>query len=254
MSLKAIIVDDEIAGRSTLRILLGEYCTIVDIVAEAGNVREAAAAIKKYEPELVFLDIQMPGGNGFELFNHLTQINFETVFVTSYERYAINAIRFCALDYLLKPVDKNELNSAVQKAVKKLSDKKRTEEQYNILKENIFTKKIKKIIVPFRGNELVVGSDIITHANADSNYCYLIDNTGKSYHLARTLGDVEDFLRETGVFIRISRGILVNTVYISTHSRGEPMIIHMRNGDKFEVSRRRRAETREAIISGGNRP
>jgi two-component system, LytTR family, response regulator len=123
MNIKAIIIDDEKHGRENLAGILRSYCPEVELAGEAASVEEALSLIRKQTPDLVFLDIEMPGANGFQLLEHLQDFSFEVIFVTAYDNYAIKAIRFSAADYILKPVNRNDLQAAVEKVVVRIREK-----------------------------------------------------------------------------------------------------------------------------------
>lgn len=239
MKINSIIVDDEKNSREVLQTLLAKFCPEVNIVGEASSVRDAYEVISKTNPDLVFLDIEMPMGNGFSLLQKFDTIPFSVIFVTSYDHYAIHAIKFSALDYLLKPVETKELRSAVTKAV----SKKREVNCYiinllNNVNENLEDKKI-----PFHINGSVkfINTSSITHIEADSNYTNVFCE-GKKYTCAKTLKDFLDFLAQNKYFIQINKGTVVNLKHLKEYSKGDVFTITLTTGTIFISSRRRKPE------------
>lgn len=246
--IKAILVDDEINSRIVLRSLLKKYADKIDIVDEAKSVDEAYEAIKQHQPQLVFLDIQMPRGDGFSLLTKYDTVPFEVIFVTSYDKYAINAIKFSALDYLLKPVEINDLEDAILRAVKRINEKKSNRPQIiNLLHNLTNAPQEHKITVHLSDNVKLIEAKSILFIEADGSYCHVHTAHEGSYITSKYLKDFEDYLGENSTFIRINKSILLNTKYISKYSKGEPCIIEMANGQSFEVSRRKKQEILEEL-------
>lgn len=242
-SITAVIVDDESDSRFVLATLLNSYFTEVAIIGEAGDISEAFELINRVKPQLVFLDIQMPKGGGFDLLKKFGDIPFEVVFVTSYDQYAINAIRFSALDYLLKPVEVADLRLAVKRAVDQISEKRNNQAQVvNLLHSMDSLPESHKIAVHVADSvKLLEGQSIIT-IQGDGNYCSIQTDTGERFVCARYLKDFEEYFGPDSSFIRISKSILVNTEKIMRYSKGQPYMVEMANGEVFEVARRRKTE------------
>src|SRR5450432_65063 len=171
--IKAIIIDDEVHCLDTLNILISDYCPDVQIAEQCISAKKAIAAIETHKPDLIFLDIEMPVMNGFELLEHYSEIPFSVIFTTSYNQYAIKAIRFSALDYLLKPVDPKELVIAVGKA--STQKKLPTAEQFNMLIDQIRNRQtgFLKIAVPTSQGFELIPADQIIRLEADDNYTHL---------------------------------------------------------------------------------
>jgi len=237
---KAILVDDETHCIDTLEIVLKEYCPDVHILAKCTSANAALEAIRKQNPDIVFLDIEMPFMNGFEMLEQLDHITFATIFTTSYDQYAIKAIRFSALDYILKPVDPRELVSAVHKIQKQ--KQLPAAEQFEILfsrmqhKESVF----RKMAVPTSdGFELIVAENIL-RCEADDNYTYIYLNDKKKITVCRSLKEVEEQLRDFFYFIRVHHSWIVNMNEVTKYVRGEGGYLIMTDGTTVNVSRSRK--------------
>jgi two-component system LytT family response regulator len=202
--------------------------------------KKALAAIEKFNPELVFLDIEMPVMNGFELLEQFTQIPFSIVFTTSYDQYAIKAIRFSALDYLLKPIDPTELILAVQKVQsKKILP---SAEQFLMLlnqvrhKETGFT----KIAVPTAEGFELISADQVVLCEADDNYTHLVLKNKNRIIACRTLKEMEEQLQDFHFFVRVHHSYLVNLNEVTKYIRGEGGYLVMNDGSTVNVSRSRK--------------
>jgi two-component system LytT family response regulator len=248
--LKTIIVDDEHGNRQVLRSLLETHCKEVHVVAEADSVDSAYQAILNAKPNLIFLDIQMPTGNGFQLLEKFEEVSFDTIFVTSYDQYAINAIKFSALDYLLKPVDIAELKGAVEKAVKKAGEELRQQEFYQNLLNNIQPGvNDKKMVVHVNTKAILIQMSQVAYVEADSNYSFIHMMSGETYHTSKTLKEIEEFTVGLNRFIRINRSVIINVSYCAHYHRGEPFSVILKNDLCFEISRRKRPEVLEKLKS-----
>ncbi len=238
--IKAILVDDEVHCLDTLSILLKEYCPQVQILEQCRSAKSALAAIEKLKPSLVFLDIEMPGMNGFEMLEQFEEIPFAAVFITSYDQYAIKAIRFSALDYLLKPIDYKQLMAAVHKVErqKNLS----SNEQFQMLLNQVHHKDtgFKKIAVPTVEGFELIPADQILRCEADDNYTHLILKNKKKIVASRTLKEVEEQLQEFSYFVRIHHSYLVNINEVTKYVRGEGGYVIMTDGSTVNVSRKRK--------------
>lgn len=239
----ALIIDDEENNRDVLRTLLAKNCPDINLIGEAENADEAFLKITSLKPQLVFLDIMMPGKSGFDLLKMFHEINFEVIFVTAYDTYAISAFEFNALDYILKPISVAKLIRAVEKGVQKI--------QSNISDESI----LHFIQTLSDKNELVSRFSVHNHdkvifievsdisyieAKEDNTTLTLFNNA--HYYSSKDLVKYESVLREAGNFIRINKSVIINTHFIKGYSKGEPCIIDLKTGQCFEVSRRRKAE------------
>lgn len=241
--LNAIIVDDEQDGREVLFQLLGKYAPNVTVVGEAEDADIACKLIDELRPHLVFLDIQMVGKNGFSVLETCGEIDFEVIFVTSYEQYAITAIKFNALDYLLKPLDVDELKLAIEKAVKRIDSRLEYEERIkNLLKDLERNQAPTKIAVHLNDSVYIVNLNEVMYVEADGNYCRIVMEQKQVYLVTRMLKELEEYLGPQSFFVRISKSVLINMDFIVKYSKGEPCILTLKDNQHFEVSRRKKQE------------
>jgi|SRR6185312_41396 len=249
MKINALIIDDEESGRNVLKKLLVKFCPDVEVVGTAGNVNDGHSLCLQKKPNLVFLDIQMPTGNGFKLLEKFEgNIPFNIIFVTGFDQYAINAIKFSALDYLLKPVDVSELKKAVARAIKITNEKVSNQVQIINLLNNVDpSAKEKKISVHTNDKVIVINVSDIFYIEADDRYCNLTTFAGEQYVITKTLKEFDEFFAESPFLVRISKSVVLNTNGIKAYSKEEPYEIEMKDGKLFEISRRKRQEVLEVI-------
>lgn len=232
-SLKAVLVDDELNARENLRYLLNDFCKQVDIVGEASNVDDAVNVIQKNQPDLVFLDIEMPEKNGFQLFNEFKEVNFQVVFITAYDHYAIKAFQVAAIDYLLKPIDIELLQKAVKKVEESLNFKK-SNDRIQLLKEN--KKKLQKIAIPYKNDYVILNINAIICIQADRVYSIIQTIEGKQYVASKKLSYYENLFQDEGTMVRVHRSWMVNTEHIELYSKREKQI-ELTTGELIPVSR-----------------
>jgi two-component system LytT family response regulator len=241
--ISTLIVDDEGHNRDNLRTLLKLHCPELKITGEAASSDEAFQEIKNHAPQLVFLDIKMPGKSGFELLKMFQEIRFEVVFVTAFDRYAIKAFEFGAVGYILKPIDVSKLKKTVEKAIEKI----KLNTHNNVVLHFVKTLSDANGLLnkfPVHHNDKVVFIEVadisFIEAKEDSTVLTLFDNS--HYYSSKDLGKYETVLEGAGNFIRINKSVILNTDYIKSYSKGEPCCIELKTGQSFEVSRRRKAE------------
>jgi two-component system LytT family response regulator len=236
--LRAIVVDDEPYCCESLITLLEDNHE-VQIIAVCHNGVDALSAIKKNSPDLVFLDVEMPWMNGFEMLEQLPQVNFEIVFTTSYDQYALKAIRYSAIDYLLKPVDNEELQRAIQRVVQR--SQKPIAQQLEILMQKFHhpSTPINKIALPTMEGLQMVPVESIISCESDSNYTILQLKGNKRVIVSRTLKEIEEFLAEHS-FIRVHRCYLANLNEIEKYVRGEGGYLVMSDGTSIDVARNKK--------------
>ncbi|HKR06745.1 MAG TPA: LytTR family DNA-binding domain-containing protein [Bacteroidia bacterium] len=240
--LKAIIVDDEHDNREALRAALSEYCPDVELSGTCESAEEGAQAIARLKPDIVFLDIQMPFMSGFDLLKKFPDPQFDVVFVTAYNQYAIKAIKFSALDYLLKPVDVDELRDAVNKALQK-----RNKEDYHLRMKSFIQNVsnhqagIGKISIPTMEGLLFIDHADIIRCKADDKYTEIFLVTDKKLFVSRTLGEIEEMLGNE-IFFRIHHSHLINLKYIERYIKGIGGQVVMKNGSVVDVSRKKKEE------------
>jgi two-component system LytT family response regulator len=220
--LSAILVDDEINARENLRFLLKDFCENINVLAEAANVDEAVIQIKKYKPQIVFLDIEMPQKNGFQLLKEFDEINFHVIFVTAYDSYAIKAFQVTAIDYLLKPIDVSLLEKAIKKAEKQIGNNSQGA-RINLLQEN--KKEITKIAIPYKSDYAIVNVNDILCIEADRMYSIIYTVKGKEFVVAKKLNYYETLFSSKEMFVRVHRSWIVNTNHIDTYSKKEKIVM-----------------------------
>lgn len=238
--IKAIIIDDEVHCIDTLSMLLVDYCPKVEVMEKCVSAKKGLEAIESLNPDLVFLDIEMPVMNGFEFLEQFTDIPFSVIFTTSYDQYAIKAIRFSALDYLLKPIDPKELITAVQKVQEKKL--RPSPEQFRMLMDHVHNKgnKITRVAVPTsEGFELIPAEEII-YCEADDNYTHLFLKNKRKIIACRTLKEVEEQLADFASFIRVHHSYMVNLNEVNKYVRGEGGYLIMSDNTTVNVSRSRK--------------
>jgi two-component system, LytTR family, response regulator len=229
--LNAIVIDDEKGVRELLKLLIEKHCPHIQVVGEARDADEAFKKITEKHPDLVFLDIQMPKGDGFSLLKRFARIDFDVIFTTSYGEYAVWAFKVDAVDYILKPYDVNDLKKAVDKVVRKrdlLGSGRKNEEAYIQIHKN---DKVEKIYAKH-----------IISLEAQNNYTLITTEDGQKHLTAKVMADLEEALSTAGSFIRIHRSVVVNSPFIKSYSKVPPYTIIMQNDVPFEISRRRRSE------------
>lgn len=252
MTHNAIIVDDEEFARSSLYFLLQENCENINISGIAKSVAEARNLLSQHPVDLIFLDIAMPGENGFELIKDAKESNAHVIFITAYDQYALKAIKANALDYLLKPIDIDELKLAVEKANDYISLKKnghdRNDNLQNLAQQLHERTEIRKISLPNgQGYSLTSISDIV-HIAADSNYSIFYLVNGERITVSKVLKEYEEILPENQ-FIRVHKSSIINLDYVSEYNSKNGLEVTLKNGDRIAVSRRRASDFLEKVKS-----
>jgi two-component system LytT family response regulator len=240
--INAIIVDDEKKGRNLLEILLRENCPEVNVVNTASNMTQALELIRELDPDLVFLDIEMTGGSGFDLLEHLEDIRFSVIFVTANSQFALKAFKFSAIDYLLKPVDEAELISAVKKVEERMNFKNsQSQSSAPLSAVSNLRKTSSKLALTTQSGLLFIEISEILRCEADGKYtmCFLAD--GKKHLVTRNLKEFEDFLSNYN-FIRVHHSHLVNMECIKEYVSGRGGYIIMNDGKDISLSQRKKDE------------
>ncbi len=239
--LTAIVIDDEENGRIALKQKLKDYCPTVKVIAEAENGQEGMEMIQRLQPQLVFLDIEMPGMDGFEMLINIPDKKFHLVFTTAYDQYAIKAIKYAAFDYLLKPIDIDELRETIGRLehapVPDITGKK-----LETLEQNLLTKPfLNKIAVPTQEGLLFYDINHIIRLEAQSNYTLIYFDDQPKMMASRTLKEFEEIL-PMDTFFRIHNSHIINLLFIKKYIRGDGGQVEMKNGDHILVSRRKKDE------------
>lgn len=236
--LKAIIIDDEKNSRQALAKLIEVYCPGVKIVAEATNFDEGLEAIKIHKPGLVFLDLEMPDTNGLELFSRLTKIDFEVIITTGHQEYAVKAFKTAALDYLLKPIDVEELEHAVDSVFEKRKES-RENKNFDIFINNFKNNAEQQIALASSEGLTFLKVKEIIYCKGDGAYTYFFIEGGPKITVSKNLKEFEDLLSDKG-FFRIHKSYLINLSHMKKYMRGDGGYVIMSNGDSADVSKRKR--------------
>lgn len=247
--MKAVIIDDEVSGAESLELLLRKHCPQVMVEGAFYSAAAGVDGIRRIRPDILFLDIEMPFANGFDVLNEVGDLGFHLIFTTAYDQYAVKAIRFSAVDYLLKPIDPEELVSAVQRAQERGQQDPLTE-QIEALLENIRSRPaVKKLAIHGIDGITFVELDQVVRFAADSNYTHIHLQNGKKFTVARTLKDYEDML-EGLRFFRVHNAHLVNLNHIERYLKGEGGFVVMTDGTQIEVSRRKKNDLLALLTAG----
>ncbi|RXR21908.1 MULTISPECIES: LytR/AlgR family response regulator transcription factor [Flavobacterium] len=251
MRISALLIDDDPILRSGMKGLLSMVAPEVEIVAEAEDVQSGIAAIEKWKPQLIFLDIQLNDGTGFDVLEHFTQsttrLESQVVFITAHEQYAVKAFRFSALDYLLKPVDPDDLRSVIEK-VKKSQDDATGISHVELLLENIKrqTNSFKRIaLTNSDGIHLFEIADII-RCESEDNYTTFYIRNNKPVLVSRTLKEFEELLRDHG-FVRIHQSHLINLTFLKSYVKKNGGYVIMADQTHLPISQRNKERLQELI-------
>lgn len=245
IKLRSIIVDDEESARDVLENLLLRFCPEVEIIAKCSNVLDAVEVIKSNAPDLVFLDIEMPNYAGYEIVNFFDEINFEIIFVTAYDNYAIRAFEIAATDYLLKPIEIERLKNSVARVFSKL-DIASQKERLSLLKKTLETQVISNIVVTDKGQQHILAIDSIIAIEAQESYCILhtVDN---QYCASKNLKHFETILSSIPSFFRVHKSWVINISYLKSYSKTELTIV-LNNGLLTKLSKYKKSEFEELIL------
>lgn len=243
--INCIIIDDESSARDILENLLINFCEGVNVLAKCSNLQSGVEAIKKYQPNIVFLDIEMPNYAGYEIVNFFDKVDFEIVFVTAYDKYALKAFEVSALDYLLKPVDIDRLEEAVDKIKSKL-EVESSLEQFKILQNSIQTKKVTRLPVMHQGYRQFVDLCEVVAFEAQESYCNIHMVSGETFLVSKKVKYYEDLLEEETNFFRTHKSWMVNMDHMKSYSKSNQEIVL---GDVVtaKLSRYRIAEFEEML-------
>lgn len=231
---KILIIDDENRTRELIAKMIDSFDFDVITIPEGENVKSGIAAIEKHQPDIVFLDIQMPDGTGFDVLGSIPNKRFEVIFITAHEEFAIKAIKFSALDYLLKPVDLSELKSALEKAIE-ASNQGSERAQFDALSSNIQSNEKRRLVLKTQESVHVVELDQIIRCEADRNYTsfFLLDN--KKILVSKTLKEYETLLSGYN-FLRVQQSHLVNLNFIDRYDKKNGGAVVMKDGSEVPLS------------------
>ena len=234
--LKTIIIDDDYVSRTILREMLEKFLDNIEILGEAGSVKEGLKLIESTEPELVLLDISMPDGTGFDLLDQLKAINFKLIFITAYSEYAVKAFKYSALDYIVKPLNIEELTKAILRipAIQRIDNKMKIK----TLKDNLLSpdsNTAKTIALPELNGFAIVKVDDIIRCEGKRNYTRIIFNESSEKVVSRTLLEFEHLLSPLG-FVRIHRSHLVNILNVVRYLKSDGGMVELKSGELLKVS------------------
>jgi two-component system LytT family response regulator len=235
---KALIIDDEQRTRELIAKMIDSFDLGITAIPAGENVKSGLLAIEEHKPDIVFLDIQMPDGTGFDLLKAIPNKNFEVIFITAHEEFAIKAIKFSALDYILKPIDPEELRGAVERALEGMSQQKETP-QFEALQNNINPTQKKRLVLKTQESVHVVDLDHIIRCEADRNYTSFFLTEGKKILVSRTLKEYETLL--TGhSFLRVQQSHLINLNFVDRYDKGNGGSVVMKDGSEVPLSSAKR--------------
>jgi two-component system LytT family response regulator len=232
--IKVLVVDDENKTREFIAKLIRSFGLELEVIAQGENVQTAIEAINEHKPDLVMLDIQMPDGTGFDVLKRIESKNFEVIFVTAHQEFAIKAIKFSALDYILKPVDPEELRQAIESAIQSISSKK-DEIQFDALHHNLVPHQKRKLVLKTQESVFVVELDDIIRCEADKNYTFFFLTNGKKILVSKTLKDFETLLAGHN-FFRIQQSHLININYVERYDKFDGGSVIMKDGASVPLS------------------
>ena len=234
MKKKVLIIDDENRTRDFVKKMIDSFQLDLEVFTDGENVETGIEAINRIQPDIVFLDIQMPDGTGFDVLNSIESKKFEVIFITAYQEYAIKAIKFSALDYILKPIDAEELHTAILTAIDSV-DFKKEDAQYEALENNIQPGNRRKLVLQTQECVYIVDLSEIIRCEADKNYTFFFLNSGKKILVSRTLKDFETMLNGYG-FFRIQQSHLINLDYLDRYDKHQGGAIIMKDGSAVPLS------------------
>ncbi len=258
-TIKALIVDDERGAREILHAIIKDYFSNIEIVELCDDMTSCVAAIRKHKPDLVFLDIEMPGNSGLELMDFLQpdELNFEIIFVTAYSDYALQAFRLSALDYLLKPIQITYLEEAINK-FKKAKNYQSTASQLEVLKNNLTQHQPVRICIPSSEGKYFFDINELIYFKADGAYSEIFTTSKGRIYVGKKLKYFEDMLTEQMGFLRIHRSYLINVRHITMQSRTGSHSLIMSNGNEVAVAGDRTKEimtfVKNYLINSAPRP
>lgn len=244
--IRAILVDDEESARDVLQNLLLRFCPDVELIGKCESVPEAAELIKKQNPDLVFLDIEMPNYAGYEIVKFFDEINFEMIFVTAYDNYAIRAFEVSAIDYLLKPIDIDRLKKSVDR-VQKMAAKNTQTDKLSLLKSTMESKIVKNIAVTEKGQQFILALDNVIAIEAQESYC-TIHTADKKYMVSKNLKHFETILENNTDFIRTHKSWVINRKHLLHYSKSN-FTIALTNSIMAKLSKYKKTEFEDLIVS-----
>lgn len=237
--INSIVIEDEVNNRENLLTILSEYCPSIQVVGIAASALEGRQKITELQPDLVFLDIEMPGGDGFSMLESLPNLDFEVIFVTAFSSYAVKAIKFSALDYIVKPIDVMELLKAIDKATKKKKEKQENARMLNLINNQYKEDSKKSLALPLSDKIEFVEVANIVRCQADGNYTTFHLKSGEKILISKTLKEYDDLLTPFN-FVRVHQSHLINLNEVKSFIKTDGGYILMKDGTNIAISRQRR--------------
>lgn len=235
----AVIIEDEKNNAERLERLLAQHCPIIELKKIANSVEEGVKAIKEHQPALIFLDIELPDGTGFEIFSHFENPSFDVIFTTAYDHFAIKAIKFSAIDYLLKPIDKEELLAAVEKVNHKSQS---SAPKYNaFFKDKSKITEVSNIALPTSDGFKIVTLNSIIRCEADGNYTVFYLEKNEKIMVSKSLKEFDELLEDCN-FCRVHHAHLINMKHAVKYQKGEGGYVVMSDNQSVEVSKRKKEQ------------
>ncbi len=241
----AFIADDEKSSREIMQDYILRYCKDIEVIGMAEDARQAVKGIQKLQPDLVFLDVEMPFGNAFDVMEQTASLKFETIFVTAFDTYAIKALNYSAAYYILKPVAIDELITSVEKAIERINNRD-TGNLREVLKENLKQKELKRIVLPNQDGYEVLNTAEIIRVEGNGNYSDIYLQSGKKKTVSKVLKFFSG-LEDNREFLRVHRSHIVNTSFIKAYRKGRGGILMMSDGSEVEVAASKKQEVLEVL-------
>ena len=240
--LRTIIIDDEPDCVAVVEMLLKQHCPHIEIVASTTKSREGVELIRSLKPDAVFLDIEMPVMNGFQLLDEIGTVHFQLIFTTAYDRYAVQAFKYSAIDYLLKPIDPQELIATVAKVEQKQAVDLR---QLELLRHQLYAPNLSigdKIALPYAHGYIIVEVTQIVYCESDGSYTKVFLTSGEVHLITRSIGEVEETMESNGSFFRIHRQYFINLKHIKRIVKTDGGFVTMHGNVDVPIARNRREE------------
>jgi two-component system LytT family response regulator len=239
--MKAVIIDDEPRAVHILEMVVSEYCSGVEICGRASSISDGIKEIRETHPDLIFLDIEMPDGSGFDVLTAFPERSFDVVFVTAYNHYALKAIKYSAADYILKPVDIEEVKAAMEKVRIRRSTPGAQFPDLNELMLNIRAGAVRKIAVPSSDGSEFIAVDDIMYIEADRSYCNIVLTNDNKMLVSKNLSNIEELLPRD-MFYRIHKSFLINLNFMKKYYRTDGGYVEMQDGKKMSIARNKKDE------------
>lgn len=241
--INAFIVDDEENNRDVLKKLLADYCPNINIIGETDNVDDAYNLISSLTPQLIFLDVKMPVSNGFDLLKRFNKIDFEVIFVTAYNEFAINAFEFNAIGYILKPIDCEFLIKTVAKAEMVINSNPTQRVISDFIETlNVDNSLVTKVSVHHHDRVIFINFEDIVSVVANEGYCEIYTTNGEKYFSTKELKLYENVFKGYDNLLRVNRSCIINLTHIKSYSKGESCLVELTNSQSIEIPRRKKSE------------